>query len=260
MRDSKPSVVFMGDSCTEWGLFDKAFSKVLDIKNPGHNFSYLNLAVSGWSSYQGLKQLERDIIPLGPKAIVVYFGWNDHWASFGVEDKDVGRFNSDRSGLAYALADMRLAQLFTFFKVKLYKKEAQTRRPERVSPEDFAANLTDIIRLARANNIEPILCTAPTSHTVGAEPAYLAERWLNNLDELVPLHRRYAEIVRQVARDNEVLLVDLLAAFDRLPREEVKSVYFYGDGIHLLEEGSKIISLTLYMYLERAGLLEGIIQ
>jgi len=31
-------------------------------------------------------------------------------------------------------------------------------------------------------------------------------------------HRRYAEIVRQVASDEEAHIIDLLAAFDRLPQ------------------------------------------
>jgi hypothetical protein len=29
----------------------------------------------------------------------------------------------------------------------------------------------------------------------------------------------------------------------------VKNVYFYGDRIHLLDEGRKIVALTLYIYL-----------
>ena len=139
-----------------------------------------------------------------------------------------------------------------------YQEGEKERRPERVSPEDFAANLKEIVRLARANDIAPVLLTAPTSHIRGAEPDYLAQRWLNDLDELVPLHRRYADIVRQVARTNGVLLVDLLAAFDRLPPEEVKNDYFQLDGIHLQDEGHKVIALVLYNYLARAGLIERI--
>jgi lysophospholipase L1-like esterase len=260
LRATKPSLVFMGDSCTAWGLYDRLFAELIDINHQGHNFSYINTAIAGWSSYQGLRQFERDIIPLAPEVVTIYFGWNDHWASFGVEDKAVGQFNKGFARLTTALAELRLVQLFNFFAIKLYQEGGKERRPERVSPEDFAANLKEIVRLARLHGIVPVLFTAPTSHTRGAEPQYLAERWLNDLDELVPLHRRYAEIVRQVARDDEVLLVDLLAAFDLLPPEEVKNTYFEPDGIHLTGEGHKVIALVLYKYFAGAGLLERIVR
>ncbi|MEE3259621.1 MAG: GDSL-type esterase/lipase family protein [Candidatus Latescibacterota bacterium] len=260
LRDTKPSIVFMGDSCTAWGLYDQLFDELVDGRNPNHNFSYLNTAVAGWSSYQGLKQFERDIIPLAPKAVALYFGWNDHWANFGLDDKAVGQFNRDRWQSAIKLSELRLVQFFNFFAVELYGAEEIAQHPARVSPADFAANLKEIIHLARQNDIVPILLTAPTSHTAGAEPEYLAERWLNDLDKLVPLHRRYAEFVRQVARDEEVLLVDLLTAFDRLPPDEVKTKYFESDGIHLTGEGHKVIALVLYKYFARSGLLEQIIR
>ena len=260
LRDTKPKLVFMGDSCTAWGLYDELFGQLVSNRNPGRKLSYLNAAVAGWSTYQGLQQFERDIVPLTPNIVTLYFGWNDHWASFGVEDKAVGQFNRDRSQPAIALAELRLIQLFNFFAIKLYQDEKQQRRPERVPPTDFAANLHEIIRLARSNNIEPVLITAPTAHTVGDEPEYLAERWLNDLEELVPLHRRYAEIVRQVASNEEVHIIDLLAAFDRLPPQEVKNNYFENDGIHLTGEGHKVIALILYHYFTRTGLLEQVMQ
>lgn len=260
LRSSKPKLVFMGDSCTAWGLYDKLFNQLIDGRNPEHEFSYVNTAVAGWSSYQGLQQFKRDIIPLAPKVATVYFGWNDHWASFGVEDKAVGQFNNDRSAPAFALAELRLIQLFNFFAIKLYQDQQQQRRPARVSPTDFSANLREIVRLARENNIIPVLITAPTAHALGTEPEYLAERWLNDLDELVPLHRRYAEIVRQVARDEEVHFIDLLAAFDRLPPDEVKNSYFEADGIHPTGEGHKVIALILYKYFANSVLLEQVLR
>ena len=260
LRDSKPKLIFMGDSCTAWGLYDKLFDQLIQIRHQSSRLSYVNAAVAGWSSYQGLKQFERDIIPLAPEIVTIYFGWNDHWASFGVEDKAVGQFNKDRFQSAIAMDDMRLVQLFNFFAIKVYHSEEQERRPERVAPADFAANLQEIVSLAKANNIEPILITAPTSHTVGSEPVYLAERWLNDLGELVPLHRRYGEIVRQIARDERVHIIDLLDAFDRLPAEEVKTIYFESDGIHLTGEGHKIIALILYQYFARNNVLEQVMQ
>lgn len=38
-------------------------------------------------------------------------------------------------------------------------------------------------------------------------------RWLNDISDFVPVHRRYADIVRQVGRDIPVLLVVFLPAY-----------------------------------------------
>lgn len=260
MRRDRPHIVFMGDSCTAWGFYDKLFKELIDQRHPERNLRYANTGVAGWSSYQGRVQFERDIASFAPRVVTLYFGWNDHWASFGIEDKAVGRFNRNRSASAMALADLRLVQLFNFFNIKLYGAGDVQQRPPRVSPGDFAANLSHVVRLARERDIVPVLLTAPSSHTPGAEPAYLAERWLNDLSELVPLHRRYAEIVRQVAAEEDVLVVDLLAAFDRLPPDEVKQSYFHTDGIHLTGDGHKVISLVLYRYFEESGLLQHLLQ
>ena len=69
-------------------------------------------------------------------------------------------------------------------------------------------------------------------------------------------YRRYAEIIRQVASEEDARMIDLLAAFDRLPQQEVNNIYFESDGIHLTGEGHKVIALILYQYFTRTGLLE----
>lgn len=89
------------------------------------------------------------------------------------------------------------------------------------------------MRIARDNGIVPLLLMAPTSHVPGAEPAYLRGRSLDDLNELVPLHRKYIRAVRDVASTKDVILVDLAVAFDRLPRADLKARYFKKDGIHL---------------------------
>jgi predicted nuclease with TOPRIM domain len=106
----------------------------------------------------------------------------------------------------------------------------------------------------------PVLITAPSSHIKGEEPVYLAERWLRGIDELVPLHQRYADLVRKVAREEEVLLLDLLAKFYRLPAKDLKETYFVEDGIHLTSEGCWEVANALYRFFEQEGLLEKILE
>ena len=101
----------------------------------------------------------------------------------------------------------------------------------------------------------PVLITAPSSHETGREPAYLARRWMPDLDRLVPTHRRYVEIVRQVAAAEQAPLVDLATSFDELPREQ-RYASFTEDGIHFSPEGNRRAALMLYNSFRQQELIE----
>jgi lysophospholipase L1-like esterase len=249
-----PTIVFMGDSCSQFGRYDQFLSRLIMRRKRLDRISYVNLGVGGWSSYQGLQQLKRDIIKMRPKLITIYYGWNDHWNGFGIEDKDVARVSSS---FWFRLQDVRLVQLVTKAYVAL-SRQRRDKLPKRVSAEDFRQNLGEMVRLARRHDIIPVLLTAPTTHSRGREPAYLKGRFLENLDELVPLHQRYVSIVREVARDEGAILCDLAAKFDALPRQEVAADYFSTDGIHLKRKGNKRIAEFLFECFEANGLFRKI--
>ena len=253
MARQRRQILFMGDSCTA-GPYPNLFLQRLRAAHPGATIAGGKLGVGGWSSYQGLAQLRRDVLPLRPRVITLYYGWNDHWIGFGLEDKEIHRLSS--SWLA-RLDVLRTAQLLQKTRLALRTRNLAA-RPERVAPEDFRANLTEMIALARGRDIVPVLLTAPTSHEAGREPAYLAVRQLRNLDELVPLHRRYVEIVREVAEAENAVLCDLAARFDALPRRAVRHEYFGGDGIHLTLAGNDKIAEFLMECFEASPELRGI--
>ena len=242
-----PVIVYMGDSCTEWGLYEKYMSLIVKTNHPGIPFSYLNLGVGGWSSYQGLQQLKRDILPLRPKIVTLFFGWNDHWVGFGIQDKDITKINSS---LYVHLRKFRVAQLLTKTYVALHYRANQ----QRVTADDFRQNLTTMVRLAKKNGIVPILITAPTSHERGKEPGYLTGRHLTRLEDLIPLHQRYVSIVRDVARENDVVLADMAQEFARLPQDSLSTAYFHNDGIHLTDLGHRRFAGLLYTCFERSNL------
>jgi lysophospholipase L1-like esterase len=254
-RATRPDVVFIGDSCTEWGNYERYFDGLIQQNFPKANYTYATLGVPAWSSYQGLRQLERDVLPLRPSVITVYFGWNDHWKGFGIEDKDVAWVNS--SMLFQLQKYSRIAQLVT----KAYI--GMTRDADapllRVSPEDFRGNLTKMARLAKANGIKLVLMTAPTSHEKGKEPGHLQQRHVADLSKLIPLHQEYVSIVRDVARSEGVILCDLARVFAKFSPERLRTKLFEGDGIHLLDEGDQVIAVELYQCFQQFGLLQRIL-
>jgi lysophospholipase L1-like esterase len=109
------------------------------------------------------------------------------------------------------------------------------------------------------HGITPVLLTAPSSHRRGAEPPHLAERYVNDLRDMVPLHQAYAAAVRAVAAQTDTPLVDLYAEFNRLPEEELNKL-FESDGVHLTEAGDRKIAASLYQHLARYGLIERLIK
>ena len=250
-RGKKPTAIFMGDSCTEFGRYDKFLNSIVFHQNPRSSFTFVNMGVGGWSSYQGLQQLKRDVLPMQPRFITIYYGWNDHWASFGIEDKEIGKFNLEHSTLMLeTLSKARIVQLVNkaVFALKQGTGTKSQRRPERVSLNDFRSNIVQMVRLARDNGIIPILITAPSSHRKGSEPDYLKLRWLNNLTELVPLHGQYVQALRDVSSTEGAPLIDLFAEFDKMSKAEL-DLYFLKDGIHLTPKGNHKIAEFIYAYL-----------
>jgi lysophospholipase L1-like esterase len=245
----RASLVFLGDSCTEYGSWPARLARALG-RRTGRPPATANLAVAGWTSHQGLRQIERDLRETAPRVATLFWGWNDHWRSIGLEDREVARIQ--RSPL-FAAQRTRVGQLLTRGWVGLLARgEAEV---PRVPLDRFRDNLTRAARALRERGAVPVLVTAPSSHEEGREPAYLAERWMPDLARLVPTHRAYADVVREVARAEGLPLADLAAGFDELPRAE-RQASFLADGIHFTREGDGRAAAMLFECFEREGLVD----
>jgi lysophospholipase L1-like esterase len=235
-RRTHPAIVFMGDSCTEFGSYAPKTVAMLDAQHAALGTG-VKLGVGGWSTEQGLLQLRRDVIPLHPRAVTIYFGWNDHWKAMGLTDPEIARTHRMRT-LAQHL---RLAQLWLWFETGLASKRSPP--PNRVPLHDYEANLRAIATQARGAGIQPVFVTAPSNHVAGREPAYLAQRHVRSLAEVVPLHAQYAEMTRAVAAHTGSILCDAAAAFAALPQPHDR--YFQKDGIHLTDAGDDEMARVL---------------
>jgi hypothetical protein len=189
--------------------------------------------------------------------VTVHYGWNDHWMGFGIEDSEVGKL---RSPLVSLLERSRVFQLG--MKARVLALRGGRVNPLRVPPSDFRDNLRQIVATARAHDITAVLLTAPTSHRKGHEPRRLMLRQIEDLDQLVPLHQRYVEIVREVAEETGAPLCDLERDFAALPEPELAR-FFDADGIHLTKgagEGYDRLAGFLFDCFERERLLGRLVE
>ena len=157
-RHTRPAVVFMGDSCTEFGTWPQLTLDRLAARDPSLARG-VSLAVGGWSSEQGLRQFRRDVLPLHPRLVTIYYGWNDHWLAFGEPDADV-----HANAVSYWLAEhLRLAQLVV--KARLGTSVTPSAGGSFRHPLDrYRVNIETLGRLTRAAGIRAVFITAPTSH------------------------------------------------------------------------------------------------
>ena len=239
MKAGKASIVFVGDSCTEFGTYPTLVEEQLADK--GRPVAgQARVAASGWSSYQGVRAFERDVVPYAPAVATFYFGWNDHWVGFGVEDADI-------AGLRYSgpdrLESLRLVQLFVKVRMALYIL-MNGQRPARVSLADYQENLSRAVRSARAAGVVPVLFTAPSNHKRGNEPGYLEKRHLVSSSDLIDLHQAYVRVTREVAEAEGADLCDLeerLLAWS----EEERNARFRADGIHFAAETEEFLAAEI---------------
>lgn len=229
-RRTHPDVIFMGDSCTEFGSYPARTMNLLSTQNAVLKTG-IHLAAGGWTSEQGLAQMSRDVVPLHPKVAVIFYGWNDHWIALGPTDPEL---HAARRYLW--LADhSRLAQLA--LKARVAMATRQTERPNRVPPPRYQHNLETIAKLAREAGIVPVFVTAPSNYVAGHEPEYLLKRHVRRLSDVIPLHQQYVRLTQDAAHNEGAVLCDAAAEFAALPPPHDR--LFRADGIHFTPEGDQ---------------------
>jgi len=243
-RHHRPAIVFMGDSCTQFGTYPSLTLELLGRFRPSLGRG-IKVGVAGWSVVQGKAQLVRDVLPLHPRVVTIYFGWNDHWVALGPPDAEVSRLR-----LAMWLTDhLRLAQLAGQVRATFASPLAE--RPNRVDLATYESTLVGMVRAIHEAGAEAVLITAASHHTRGAEPEYLRKRHLRHLEDLVPTHQAYVDATRRAAAESGAVLCDAAAHFAALPAPHAP--LFRKDGIHLTEAGDRELASILASRIDEAS-------
>jgi lysophospholipase L1-like esterase len=243
-RQHRPAVVFMGDSCTQFGTYPSKTLQLLAAAHPSLGRG-IKVGVAGWSVVQGNWQLTRDVLPLHPHVVTIYYGWNDHWIALGPPDAEIRRARV----LTWLADHLRIVQLLG--KVREGLAGSTSERPNRVDLATYETTLVRMVMAVHETGAQAVLITAASNHTPGAEPDYLRKRHLRRLQDLVPMHQAYVEATRRAAAATGAVLCDAAADFAALPPPHGR--FFRRDGIHLTEAGDRELARLLAGCIETAA-------
>ena len=212
-------IIALGNSCTfGWGvpedsIWTTSLESVLQELMPEYNFEVLNCGVPGYSSYQGKKYFINELLPYKPKILLIMFGWNDQWAAGGdISDKDQKLPGQFILSLQNYFSRLKFYQLFrkVFLSLTETEKEVslvQLSGKRRVSREDFQNNLREIIKVAKRENIIPIVMVPPI--------ASLKNYQLGTISPFHKHHESYQEKVINAGRYENIMVINHQPEFDR---------------------------------------------
>ena len=242
-------IAVFGDSCSQTG-YPEELERLLDEGAAAGDArtEVIRLAVSGYSSHQGRRIAERHAARLEADLALVYFGWNDHWRAWGEPDHEKRiALPEGRLGATHALLlrSLRVIGFAQWLRDGLAGERRERSGGVRVPPDRYRENLAAIVDVLRGAGSDVVLLTAPTSYARLGVPYYVVESGLSeSAERAVLLHREYNEIVRRVAAERHVGLVDLASRAERLPDQGLRE-FFLLDGIHFTPRGATWIAETI---------------
>jgi lysophospholipase L1-like esterase len=260
--DPQLTLVFLGGSTTECYWVDEAsrfpyLSGKLLGERLHKRVNSLNGGVSGANTLQLLHVLLAKVVPLRPDAVVLMENVNDvnvmlFTGSYWSRHRTRGAIEEDTRGRLKKLGDAIGELVFPGIGQRLERsrlfRPAEDefegwRNIKRVRDDldvhDYEANLVTFVEACRTRGIVPVLMTQfnrladPPDEATARNMASFERDWGMGYAAYQGCLRSFNEIVRRVARERGVLLVDLEA---RVPKQRN---YIY-DIVHLNTAGSEL--------------------
>lgn len=246
-RFEKPeaTIVFFGGSTTECAALDEEqrfpvlVSKLLEAK--GRKVDTLNAGVSGNTTHDVLNLFLDHVSEDHPDIAVLMEAAND--AGVLLHDRSYrtrGAVLVDRGLVVKWPMQLLSSKVWLAGLLRSYFYLGSVERSPAPDPdakdelaptEEYAKRLRGFARLTRAFGVQPVFMTQPSS----AVPTPDTPRWVTARNQ-----DAFNEVLRTVAREENVPLVDLMAHLEKDVagfREPMKIFY---DGIHVGPEGARV--------------------
>jgi lysophospholipase L1-like esterase len=213
----------------EWLPYPMLLEKHLRAANPRKNIEVITMAVPGYTSYQGLAWLRRDIDQLRPDLLIVSFGWND--ASFSdAQDREAIDTGWRAVGLRWLMDTSQAFAHATRWLRSRQQGPATIRRPvTRVSEQEYLNNFQEFIQLAKGKGAGIVILAAPYRDRTTNPPE-------------AALMIEYRSGLRSLARQNEITFLEVLEITEAAyPSNEG----WFGELIHPNHLGHRLIASEL---------------
>jgi lysophospholipase L1-like esterase len=226
---------------------------------PSVTFDYVNAGVPGYRVEHSIRNLEHRVKPLSPDIIVIYESPNDL-------RHDTRRLAEAQNLIAGPptkatwLAEWSVAWLIIEKNFQLLNRQrtaaAEQRRlafDPRALSEGFRTRLTRLIR--DAQRVAPIVAVATFSHKIRHEQSREQQLHAANTDlyyapymslaGLLSGYDEYNRVIRQVARDTNIILIE---GEELIPGDDE---HFY-DSVHFTDAGSRVMADRVLRHLTRS--------
>jgi lysophospholipase L1-like esterase len=225
----------------DWLPYPQLLEKALRAANPGRDIEVIALAVPGYTSYQGLVWLRRDIDRLEPDVVTVCFGWNDVGLR-ALTDREL--MPADFWHVTYRRL-VSSSQALSHFTLWMQRRRAANRKPQttatpRVPKEEFASNMIEIARLAEQHGARAVIVGTVYRDAV-TNPGEAAQ---------VKAHR---DALRAAANAQGVPYLEIPELM-----ESANSRNLFGELIHPNHEGHRLMALSLLKFFAAYNTLKGL--
>lgn len=230
-----------------WLPFSALMEASLQELNPDKKIEVIPMAVPGYSSYQGLKWLERDIGWLKPDLVMVHFGWNDT----ELQEK------LDRLALPQSWWRFAQRKIISQSQALIYlarKKEEMSKKEDKPAISNQQP-VTMIVRVSKEEYLENISAIAKLAQKHGAPTLVLGQVYrdtLTNTDQqlrIVEYRQSLAEAMRQ--QNLPYLEMELLTE-KGYPQNET----LFGEAIHPNHLGHQLMAQEILGFIKKGGLLK----
>jgi lysophospholipase L1-like esterase len=253
--DSGTFGVFLrGPEAVGWDSYPELLKGAL-LARAARPVEVVNAGVLGYAALNGLRQLELALLGFEPDVLVLRFGLNDHatdeHSGFAFDDPESAWL---RHGF-YLLARLELGRLAAYAWAPVGRRLGPQGRVRRSTPERFASHLRQLVDVATAAGTRVILLDYPI-RPLGAADDTLDQGvqflyGVSRPQDLYAMHEAYQRVVRRLAADARVPLVETAAVFASSPEPPFSAF----DRVHPNDVGARLIAETVAQWLATSGWL-----